>query len=207
MDVDGNTYPVVSIGNQCWMAANLKTTRYRDGAEIPNVTVDSDWVQLTSGAWCNYENNPVNDTTYGKLYNWYAASNPNICPLGWHVPTDAEWQQLEEALGMPAEELTTLGSRGSSQNVGGKMKSSLLWNSPNAGANNESGFSGLPGGALYDYSTYGLFSGLGSFGNWWSTTAAGTVSAWHRSLLYDDGSINRNFYVQPTGFCLRCLQD
>jgi len=81
------------------MAANLRTAHYRDGSTIPNVTEAVDWLQLYSGAWCNYDNDPVNDTLYGKLYNWYAASNPLICPLGWHVPTDLEWVTLTDQLG------------------------------------------------------------------------------------------------------------
>jgi hypothetical protein len=124
-DIDGNVYRNVQIGGQCWMAANLKTTRYRDGTIIPNVTGNSAWTQLTTGAWAHYENSASYENPYGKLYNWYAAANPNICPQGWHVPTDSEWQQLESALGMPGSELGQIGYRGSSQNVGGKMPNIL----------------------------------------------------------------------------------
>ncbi len=204
-DIDGNIYPVVQIGNQCWMAANLKTTRYRDGIIIPNVTDNTDWTQLTSGAWCNYNNSPGNDTTFGKLYNWYAAANPLICPQGWHVPTDAEWQQLESALGMPGSELGQTSFRGIAQNVGGKMKTTTSWNAPNHGATNESGFSGLPGG--HRDSGTGAFTTIGSYGNWWSASESGVESAWRRVLYGIMVGIYRDAYYKRNGFCLRCLRD
>jgi uncharacterized protein (TIGR02145 family) len=205
-DIDGNTYPVVSIGTQCWMAANLKTTRYRDGTTIPNVTGNTAWTQLNSGAWCNYNNSPGNDSTYGKLYNWYAAANPDICPQGWHVPTDAEWQQLEAALGMPAGELGQTGYRGADQNVGGKMKTTTLWNAPNTGATNESGFSGLPGGNR-DGSD-GPYPNLGGRGYWWSASEIGAEGAWGRSLNYGSSAgIGRSYADKRYGFCLRCVRD
>jgi uncharacterized protein (TIGR02145 family) len=110
-DVDGNVYPVVQIGGQCWMAANLRTAHYSDGSIIPHVTDGYAWGQQNTGAWCNYDNDPANNATYGKIYNWFAAANPGICPLGWHAPTDAEWMTLESTLGVPAEELNIEGWR------------------------------------------------------------------------------------------------
>ena len=204
-DIDGNVYPVVQIGDQCWMAANLKTTRYRDGSTIPNVTGNTVWFQLNSGAWCNYYNSPANDATYGKLYNWYAAANSNICPDGWHVPTDAEWQQLELALGMPAGEVNNTGYRGAVQNVGGKMKTTSLWNAPNTGATNESGFSSLPGGDREGFN--GAFGNLGSNGRWWSGSEIGEEVAWNRLLDNDDAGVGRGISDKRTGFCLRCVRD
>lgn len=204
-DIDGNVYPVVTIGSQCWMAANLKTTRYNDGSTIPNVTDNTAWTQLNSGAWCFYDNDPTNDAIYGKLYNWYAAANPNICPQGWHVPTDAEWQQLEAALGMPAGELgITSWYRGEAQNVGGKMKTITLWDAPNIGATNESGFSGLPGGGRQ--SENGDFTERGSDGSWWSTSESGAEYAWYRGLWMEAG-IGRDYDFKRFGSCLRCLRD
>ncbi len=204
-DIDGNTYPVVQVGNQCWMAANLRTTRYRDGSTIPHVTDNTAWTQLSTGAWCNYDNNPGHDATYGKLYNWYAAANPNICPQGWHMPTDAEWQQLELALGMPAAELNSPGWRGVVQNVGGNMKATTLWNAPNIGATNESGFSGLPGGLRYSYDGY--FYSLGNDGDWWSASESGAEYAWYRHLSNLNAGIYRNLNNERSGFCVRCLRD
>jgi uncharacterized protein (TIGR02145 family) len=192
-DIDGNVYPVVSIGNRCWMAANLKTSRYRDGGTIPNVTDNTAWTQLNSGAWCNYENNAGYDATYGKLYNWYAAANPNICPQGWHVPTDADWTVLTDYLG------------GSSV-AGGKMKAvSPLWNAPNTGATNQSGFSGLPGGLRYFNNGY--FSTLGDAGYWWSASESDAELAWLRALDGSGAGVNRFDFNKRLGFCLRCIRD
>ena len=142
-DIDGNNYPVVKIGNQIWMKENLRVSRYRNGDPIPIVTDNTAWSGLTTGARSWYNNDSTSfEIPYGNLYNWYAASdNRNICPTGWHVPTDPEWTSLEEQLG---------GSAG----AGGKMKQQGdvstsppgLWNSPNTGADNLSGFTALPGG-------------------------------------------------------------
>jgi uncharacterized protein (TIGR02145 family) len=199
---------VITIGDQCWMAANLKTTRYRDGSTIPNVTDNTDWWQLNTGAWCNYDNSPANDATYGKLYNWFAAANPNICPLGWHMPTDAEWQQLESALGLPAGELGVIGLRGTAQNVGGKMKTTTLWYAPNTGATNESGFSGLPGGYRGDGGV-GPYIFLGADGGyWWSASEIDAVHAWYRYLDNDSAGIFRYTNgIKWKGYCVRCVRD
>ncbi len=91
MDVDGNVYKTVKIGNQWWMAENLKISHYRNGDEIPNVTDDEEWFNLTSGAYCNYKNDTANVALYGKLYNWYSVvDNRILAPEGWHVPTDED---------------------------------------------------------------------------------------------------------------------
>lgn len=191
-DIDGNVYPVVLIGSQYWMAKNLRTTRYRDGTTIPNVTDSAAWGQLNSGAWCNYENDGSYDFTYGKLYNWFAA-NPNICPLGWHVPTDAEWTVLTDYLGGVSV-------------AGGKMKSTTLWNAPNTAATNESCFSGLPGGRRDSFSTQ--FGSLGAFGYWWSASEGGTVEmAQARRLYFDDASAPSFGQTKRWGHCIRCVKD
>lgn len=135
-DYDGNVYQTVLIGDQCWMMENLKVTHYRNGDPIPHVTDGVTWGNLTSGAYCNYNNDEGNVATYGRLYNWYAVDDSrNIAPAGWHVPSDAEWQTLVDYLGGDAV-------------AGGKMKEAgtTHWASPNTGATNESGFTALPGG-------------------------------------------------------------
>lgn len=192
-DIDGNVYRAVQIGGQCWMAENLRTATYNVGIAIPNVTDSLAWVLLTDGAWCNYNNDFVNDALFGKLYNWYAAANPNICPQGWHVPTDAEWTVLTNYLGGESV-------------AGGKMKAvSPLWSAPNTGATNESGFSGLPGGGRLYYDGY--FYYLGFNGYWWSASESGAESAWYRALDYYDAGIYRNTNTKRHGFCLRCVRD
>ena len=136
VDIDGNFYGTVQIGNQLWMSENLKTTHYNNGDEIPTGLTDGDWQNNTSGALAVYDDNELNADIYGRLYNWYAVvDNRGVCPENFHVPTDEEYTQLTNYLG-------------GSDVAGGKMKEAGLehWNSPNAGATNESGFSGFPGG-------------------------------------------------------------
>jgi uncharacterized protein (TIGR02145 family) len=191
-DIDGNVYNVVQIGNQCWTKENLRTTRYNNGSVIPNVTSDDAWENLSSPAWCNYYNSPASDAVYGKLYNWYTVAAGNLCPTGWHVPTDAEWTVLTNFLG------------GTSV-AGGKMKSTTGWNAPNTAATNESGFSGLPGGARFN--GFPSFEAVGDIGFWWSSTESSTTNAWYRGLAYDDGGAVRFFSAKWIGFSVRCLRD
>ena len=139
-DIDGNTYTTVKIGDQWWMAENLKVTHYRNGEEIPNITDNTEWANLTSGAYCDYDNNPNNVATYGRLYNWYSIEDSrDLAPDGWHVPSRDEWQTMIEYLGGDGI-------------AGGKLKESGTehWLSPNEGATNESGFSALPSGMRGD---------------------------------------------------------
>lgn len=133
---DDKVYKIVKIGNQVWMAENLNTSHYLNGDSIPQVQDKAEWVALTTGAWCYYQNDAENGKTYGKLYNWYAVNDPRgLAPEGWHIPTDAEWIALIDYLG-------------GTNVAGGKMKQigTVHWISPNLGATNESGFSALPGG-------------------------------------------------------------
>ena len=192
---NGYTYTSIVLGNgQEWMAENLRTTTYANGDPIPNVTDVNQWEDLTTGAWAHYNNDSQYENPYGKLYNWYTVNDPrNVCPTGWHVPTDAEWTVLSDYLGGSAV-------------AGGKMKSTgtQYWSSPNTDATNESGFSGLPGG---DRSNGGTFHYIGRFGYWWSSTEGSTNGAWSRSLNYYSGSVDRYDYYERGGFSVRCLRD
>jgi uncharacterized protein (TIGR02145 family) len=191
-DIEGQIYQTVLIGSQFWMAENLRTASYANGDPIANVTDNTAWAQLSTGAWCHYENNTVNDAIYGKLYNCYPTVDPRgLCPVGWHVPTDAEWTVLRDYLG---GELV----------AGGKMKSTTGWDAPNTGATNESGFSGLPGGGRY-YD--GAFNYIGDDGIWWSSTEYNTNDAWSRLLTYNYGYVSRNLNFKVSGFSVRCLRD
>lgn len=204
-DSDGTVYRAVQIGGQCWMAENLKTTRYRDGAPISNVTGNNEWSLISSGAWCNYDNDPANNADFGKLYNGYAVANPNVCPQGWHIPTEAEWQQLELALGMLNGELSLIGgNRGIGENVGGKMKANAFWYAPNTGATNESGFSGLPGATR---GSDGSFDYLGLEGCFWSSSEAGADLFWGRCLGNTIVGVYRNSYYRWQGLSVRCVAD
>jgi uncharacterized protein (TIGR02145 family) len=191
-DIEGHIYQTVLIGNQIWMAENLRTATYANGDPIANVTDNTAWAQLSTGAWCHYENNTVNDAIYGKLYNWYPTVDPRgLCPAGWHVPTVSEWIVLTDFLG------------GGSV-AGGKMKSSTGWNSPNTAATNESGFSGFPRGTRGGAN--GTFGGVGTSGNWWSSTQYG-ISAHSRILFHNAGHANSSTSNKRGGFSVRCLRD
>lgn len=192
-DASGNEYPVVQIGNQCWTKENLRTTKYSDGSIIPNVTNDAAWTGLSSGAWCNYENNASYDATYGKLYNWYTvADSRNVCPTGWHVPTHSEWIVLTDFLGGQSA-------------AGGKMKTITGWQSPNIAATNESGFSGLPGGLRR--LNNGTFDGIGNYGDWWSSSEYSTTIAWDCLLYYNVASAYNNYSFKYSGYSVRCIKD
>jgi uncharacterized protein (TIGR02145 family) len=206
-DQNGNTYATIVIGTQEWMAENLRTTTYANGDPIPNVTDNAAWTQLTTGAWAHYQNNAIYENPYGKLYNWYAVADPrNVCPTGWHVPTDAEWSTLVNYLDpfyVPATP--------SSGTAGGKMKSTgtQYWLAPNEGATNESGFSGLPGTLRYsnDGSGGGNFGGLGADGYWWSASESGAENAWGRFLDLNTADIARFALERRRGYSVRCLRD
>jgi len=151
MDVDGNSYNTVKIAIQCWTQSNLKVTNYRNGNNIPTGLSDAQWGSATSGAYAIYNNDAANDALYGKLYNWYSATDSRgLCPTGWHVPSDAEWNRLVKYHDPNAD--TVCGNCWSSSVAGVKMKSTATqptsggWTSPNTGATNSSGFTGLPGG-------------------------------------------------------------
>jgi len=192
-DIDGNVYKTVQIGTQTWMVENLKITKYRDGSAIPNVTDKNAWASLTTGAYCWYDNFTENKATYGALYNWYAVNTGNLCPTGWHVPTDTEWTTLCNYLGGESV-------------AGGKMKETgtAHWLSPNTGATNSSNFSGLPGGCRYSNAIY---NGAGVSGDWWSTTETSSSYAWDHNLVYNGTNLGRNYYSKADGFSIRCLKD
>jgi uncharacterized protein (TIGR02145 family) len=196
-DADGNIYHTITIGPhlQTWMVENLKVTHLNDGNTIiPNVTDNTTWGGQTIMAYCWYNNDPINKATYGALYNWYAASNPNLCPIGWHVPNDNDWAVL----------ITNLG--GDSTSVGGYLKESgtVHWLSPNTGATNISGFTALPGGSHY---TNGVFYLNGKYGWYWSTTESSSTSAWHEYMQYNNQAISRTSGNKSLGFSVRCIKD
>ena len=204
-DIDGNVYQTVVIGDQVWMAQNLKVTHYRNGDLIPHVTDNGDWAGLTTGAYCIYDNVIGNVFPYGRLYNWYAVNDSrNLAPAGWHVPTDAEWKQMEMYLGMSQVTADSTGQRGT--NEGGKLKATgaELWHSPNEGATNESGFSGLPGGAR---SVAGDFINLSWYAYFWSSTEFDGTDAWYRELAYYHPKVRRQDVGKEVGYSIRCVKD
>jgi uncharacterized protein (TIGR02145 family) len=194
-DIDSNVYQTVTIGTQVWMAENLKTTRYSNGDLIHNITCTSEWDNLKSGACCDYKNTPGNSIIYGKLYNWYAVNDSrNIAPIGWHVPSATEWTTLIAWLGGESV-------------AGGKLKetSTNHWNSPNACATNESGFTALPGGSRY---FSGQFLQMGMVGFWWSSSKSSTGYAYSLNLSSDSNSLGYyNFLLMSGGLSVRCVKD
>ena len=194
-DIDGNVYNTVTIGAQVWLQENLKVIHYNNGDEIPNVSSSTAWLGLSTGAYCNYENNAGFVITYGSLYNWFAVNDSRcICPTGWHVATDEEWTILTDLLGGEAV-------------AGGKLKEAgtLHWPSPNTGATNEVGFTALGGGYRSNTATYIGFGGIGS---WWCSTESSTTDAWGRGVFNDAINVDRGgYYEKMMGFSVRCIKD
>ena len=210
VDQDGNTYKTIAIGSQLWMAENLRTAKYRNGDFIPNVK-DNKWGGLTTGAWAHYENDSIFECPYGKLYNWYAvADSRNVCPTGWHVPSDAEWITLINYIHPNSDEGRPVDG-GLLNTAGGKMKSggTKYWLAPNTDATNESGFSGVQGGMRYD-DYDGSFSNHAGY--WWSSTEfsneAGPLYAWYIVLNPLIGWATRDRGTEKdSGFSVRCIKD
>lgn len=204
-DVDGNVYNVVTIGNQCWMKENLRTTKYRNGNTIPGNLNDSIWKATTSGAQADYNNDSANSAVYGKLYNWYAiADTAGLCPVGWHIPSDAEWNDLAKFLDTSAD--TSANSFTQSTIAGGMLKATGtgIWQTPNADATNLSGFTGLPGGLRY---FVGQSGNLGVAGNWWTSTEYTASYAWYRNVIHLDGGFVRFNHNKNYGLSVRCVRD
>jgi uncharacterized protein (TIGR02145 family) len=198
-DVEDNAYYTITIGTQTWMAENLRTTKYSDQTPIPLVADVPEWASLSTPGYCWYRNDEAAfKTAFGALYNWYALDaatngNKNVCPAGWHVPSDEEWNTL----------ITFLGG---DRVAGAKMKETgtANWQSPNAGATNESGFTALPGGGRY---YEGTFSSIDSTGGWWSSTELLPATARGRYLYYNYSLIYRGSGSKRDGFSVRCLKD
>lgn len=195
IDIDRNTYRIVNIGKQKWMAKNLKVTHYNDSTIIPLVIDNDRWSNLTRGAYCVSENNTKKYIdTYGLLYNFYAVNNSRgLCPKGWHVPTASEWKTLIDYLG-------------GDKIAGGQMKKSdsNLWKTTNKNVNNNSGFSALPAGGS------GRSGGIGEVGNyatWWSSTLEDSTYSWHWGVYPDKNEIRFNPGHNASGFSVRCIKD
>ncbi|HUW93945.1 MAG TPA: fibrobacter succinogenes major paralogous domain-containing protein [Bacteroidales bacterium] len=217
-DVDGNTYEAVKIGKQVWMSENLKTTKYNDGTAIPLVTDNTAWAALTTGAYSDYSNTPANSTTYGRLYNWYAVDNnaatkvasnggKNVCPTGWHIPTDDEWTTLTDYLTNNG-----YGYEGSGIDIAKSMAATSGWTEygtlgtvgNDQASNNSSGFTALPSGSrLYN----GTFLNVGYEDYWWSSTEYSVSNAYSRYMYNYLSNVGRSYGDEQAGFSVRCLRD
>jgi len=194
-DIDGNVYNTVIIGRQVWMKENLKTTKYNDNTAIPYISSDTAWVDLTTDAYCNYDNNPLNSDTYGRVYNWYVVASTNyknVCPTGWHVPTQVDWGIL----------ITYIGGLGT---AAGKLKEegTIHWLKPNKGATNETGFTALPGGIRGS----GEFDGVGLLGLWWMSEESSKTHAWNCIIMNYRKDAMLSTARKDGGFSVRCIKD
>ena len=189
-------YNKVTIGGQVWMQENLNVVRFRNGDPIPEASGEEEWERYGiegKPAWCFYDNDPANGRIYGKLYNWYAVTDPRgLAPSGWHIPTDMEWSRLIDYLG--GEKVAW-----------GKLKSLNHWKDINeGGATVSSGFSGLPGGYR---NANGSFNFIGNYGYWWSSTEIDKYNAWIRYLFDNYANVYRGYYSKELGCSVRCVRD
>jgi uncharacterized protein (TIGR02145 family) len=191
-DNDGNTYKTVTIGTQIWMAENLKTTKYSNGDSIPTTALNISLESEPKYQWA-YNDYSSNVDTYGRLYTWYAViDSRNICPTGWHVPSDTEWETLRSYLGNDSI-------------AGGKLKESgtIHWRAPNDGATNETGFTALPGG-------YRTFDGIYVVINescWFWSTSDNSPLAWGRAMYNNDNILFRWGFIKSAGVSVRCIRN
>jgi uncharacterized protein (TIGR02145 family) len=196
----------VIIGKQEWMIKNLDVAAFRNGEPIPEAKTGKEWLayaQAGEAAWCYYDNDPANGAKYGKLYNWYAVADPrNVCPTGWHVPTDVEWSVLINHLDPNAD-----GGFSIPNKAGAKMKAKEGWAEEwekEGNGTNSSGFTGLPAG-IRDGD--GAFYLGGDGGSWWSSSEFDAFKAWVRYLYYSNGNASTDFSNKASGFSVRCLRD
>ena len=208
-DINGNVYSsIVTSCGQTWTVQNLNVCQYRNGDEIPNVTDSLQWNNLTTGAWCWYNNDSANYSQYGKLYNWYAINDPRgIAPEGWHIPSSSEWNKLILCIDPNADTSNNLGVNAGipSDIAGGIMKESGTqhWNSPNSGATNSIGFTGLPGG-MRGYQD--PFTGVDEQAYWWSATSYDESTALGTGLSSVVASVVRNTIFKNVGFSIRLVK-
>ncbi len=211
-DIDGNVYQNVSICSQTWMKSNLNVSHYRNGEIIPQVTDPTQWANLTTGAWCYYNNDPANGAIYGKLYNRYAIMDPRgLAPTGYHIPDVSEFNSLINCVGI--------------YSVGKVMETGTAhWLSPNSIATNESGFTAVPGGYRGNqqsgpsgYINSGIFRYINESGSWWTTSPGGFNTATnqltgYRAFSIQSDGINGGFDITPDfqmffGASVRCIKN
>ncbi|MCP4312140.1 MAG: hypothetical protein GY790_12815 [Bacteroidetes bacterium] len=218
-DVDGNSYNTIEIGNQNWMAENLKATHYADGTPISHVADDAGWSNLgdTERAYCWYNNMSEYSDTTGTLYSWAGAMNgetgindisgvvQGVCPDGWHLPDDADWKELEMHLGMSQAAADAYDWRGADEGGMLKEKGFSHWENPNSGATNTSGFTTLAGGFR---ANSGTFFGFGQYATFWTASEkAGSDNIWYRVLHFEQQRVYRHYNFRTQGLSVRCVED
>ena len=203
----------VTIGSQEWISKNLNVERFANGDTIPQAKTPEEWKSAADSkqpAWCYYNNDPANGSTYGKLYNWYAVNDPRgLAPKGWHIPSDSEWDDLIRYLAGDRVEVNKpeIAKNGrtyyATKEVGSLLKSMTGWSEGGHG-NNTSSFTGLPGGSRYPS---GRFASLGEYGDWWSSSESTSEKAIARYMNYRFSEIFEYDYDKGCGFSVRCLKD
>jgi uncharacterized protein (TIGR02145 family) len=211
-DGEGNVYKTVKIGNQWWMAENLRVTMYRDSTFILKIkSTYSDtmyWNNDVSGAYCSFDMDDNPDAP-GWLYNWYAVANiKNIAPPGWHVPTDDEWKTLEKQLGMSQADADKFGWRGTHEGEKLRIASPDVWTIyGDVWSTNESGFTALAGGCRTLNGEFSKPRDLGSMGFWWTATDNGAGEAYYRYLDYKNANVYRSHVSKNYGCSVRLVKD
>jgi len=192
-DYDGNVYKTVKIDDQEWMAENLRVTHYNDGVPLDLVVSNTLWGNISTGAYCSFENLIDNDYIYGKYYNWYAVESDKVCPTGWRVPTNSDWNNL-------------IGYLGGNFLAGGalKEKGTTNWTSPNIGATNRSGFTGRGTGYRSLNGAYSIDKTITYF---WSLSNFNTAQGWWYSINYYDAGVDSGYDDKNYGQSLRCIKD
>lgn len=191
-DLDSNKYTVIKIGKQSWLKENLRTTQYNDTTPIATGLTDSEWKQTQKGAYAVYDNNPLHEKTYGKLYNGYAVRTGKLCPKGWRIATDKDWNELEQFLGLPKAELERTGERGS---IADSLKK-------------EEGISMLLGGSRLDN---GEYSTINQYGNYWTSTVYddryGLLYLWNHHITLTSNAAGRIYTLANNGYSCRCIME
>lgn len=190
IDLNGNQYKSVIIGNQEWMAENLRSSKYNNGKDIDNVIDPDQWINLNYGAWCYYDNDSQNNKIYGKLYNWFAINSGMLCPTGWHVPSDSEWTLL----------LDYLKNNGYLKAEGVALKSKSDWTD----GKDYLGWKGLPGGTI---TSKGEFTNISYYGYWWTSSSDSEEVAWSRELYDLYYGLDKAGYYKSSGKSVRCIKD
>lgn len=207
-DIDGNVYNTVTIGDQVWLAENLKVITYNDGTAIPQITGNDAWIVDTLGAYCNYDNDENNVNVYGRLYNWYTVRTDKLCPEGWHVPASSQWDELVDFIKSD--------SIYKSDSIGLVLKAPYLWSNNGGGTDNYQ-FRALPGGSRSGFN--GKFNDMGDYGFWWSSdggtrteiTSTDTITfdiGRYVLLNYFSENIRTTgMYKSSLGHSVRCIKD
>jgi uncharacterized protein (TIGR02145 family) len=204
-DVDGNLYKVVKIGDQFWMAENLKTTKYNDGSDIPNITDNTEWKNATDGAYCWHKNDIDTYKELGALYNWHVVGTGKLAPKGWHVPTEKEFDILEMNHGLSEEDAAIIGWRGETEQIGYKLKSVNGWDG-NGNGINEFGFNSFPSGLKYwDARTFYPSTEIASW--YWSQTLNTDENAMRLQLSSTKNGSHKEFFYKNYGINVRCIKD